>query len=365
MFLDLSKAFDTINHDILLGKLSHCGIRGLALEWFRNYLTVRKQFVDLGDGKSSIKTIDTGLPQGSVLAPLLFILYLNDIGDSLKFTRLITFADDTTIYHSHKQSSILTNELHEDLIILSDWFRSNKLSLNIDKTNYIVFGDSNTKAVNDMRILISDQEINRVEYTKFLGLYIDQNLNWNMHIQHTNKKVSSGLYAMNMIKHFVPKAVLKCVYNCLVKSHLTYGLLLWGSAPITKLKPITVKQNKALKCIHGAKYSDRVTPLYKQSKLLKLPDLYDLEINSLMFKHANKTLPTPLQKMFIQNNTIHHHNTRTRDNPHVKHYRLKLLIDSFVCKGPQNWQNLDTNIRDCTTLRHFKVLLKKKYSSGY
>ena len=139
LFLDLSKAFDTINHDILLHKLYHYGVRGNALEWFRNYLSERNQFVHFKSSDSSINIIECGVPQGSVLGPLLFIIYINDLEYCLKQVNSILFADDTTVYHSGDNINIVKAELDSDLEMLSDWFKANKLSLNISKSNFLYF----------------------------------------------------------------------------------------------------------------------------------------------------------------------------------------------------------------------------------
>ena len=139
MYLDLSKAFDTIDHSILLKKLEHYGIRGIALEWFKSYLTEREQFVRYKCVDSKVLTIPCGVPQGSVLEPLLFILYSNDIPHSLTYCKAIMFADDTTVYLSGENITELFSNMNHDLTQLNDWFRANKLSLNVSKTNYVIF----------------------------------------------------------------------------------------------------------------------------------------------------------------------------------------------------------------------------------
>ena len=164
MYLDLSKAFDTLDHNILLRKLHHYGIRGIALDWFRSYLTDRKMYVDYKGITSKEHNINYGMPQGSVLGPLLFILYTNDLPNTLTVSKSILFADDTTIYYSHSNLNTLYTNLNKDLQILNDWFKTNKLSLNVSKTQYMIFNKKNQRAQDaELNIIIGQENVNQVK----------------------------------------------------------------------------------------------------------------------------------------------------------------------------------------------------------
>ena len=194
MYLDLSKAFDTIDHTILLNKLEFYGIRGQALDWFSRYLYQRKQFVHYTGNDSHIETTKCGVPQGSVLGPLLFIIYTNDLPGCLDLTKSILFADDTTIYLSSNNISYLYTTMNGELLKLTDWFRVNKLSLNIAKTNYILFTYQNRQVVTNIDLQLSDISIERTKYTTFLGIYIDEKLKWDEHINVMKTKISKSLF---------------------------------------------------------------------------------------------------------------------------------------------------------------------------
>lgn len=245
VFLDLSKAFDTIDHHILLDKLSYYGIRGKALEWFRSYLSDRSQYVNYTNVKSESLDIVCGVPQGSILGPLLFIIYTNDLPFVLSNSKCILFADDTTLYTSAEGMSELRQLMESDLNILSDWFCANKLSLNVQKTNFLIFKSKNCKCHNHPDTLqLGNQIIHRLHSTKFLGIFIDDKLDWTDHIQHVVKKVASGVYALNAAKNILNVASLKTLYYSLVHPYLNYGTMLWGNTYLYKLRRLEVLQKK-------------------------------------------------------------------------------------------------------------------------
>ena len=200
VFLDLSKAFDTIDHNILLKKLDWYGIRGKALDWFRSYLTDRTQYVKYNNATSSIKTLPCGVPQGSVLGPLLFIIYTNDLPNCLKVTKAILFADDTTIFLSSQNKQFIYESVNKDLYSLNEWFQTNKLSLNVSKTNYVLFNNTRVDNADNFNLTIANESIERKNEVKFLGLYLDSKLDWNAHIKFVRNKINSALYAMRRSK---------------------------------------------------------------------------------------------------------------------------------------------------------------------
>ena len=181
VFIDLSKAFDTINHDILIKKLNSYGIRSIALEWLKNYLTNRLQYVSINYMDSSFLPITCSVPQGSILSPLLFILYFNDIVSTSNLAKFIIFADDTNLFFKHKDLETLINIIHTEIVKIVSWFKINKPSLNIKKTNFIIFSPKRKLIPpNNLQLLIDNVSIEQVDKTKFLGVVINSKLNWNI-----------------------------------------------------------------------------------------------------------------------------------------------------------------------------------------
>ena len=309
VFLHLSKAFDTVNHNILLRKPEFYGIRGIALEWFKHYLTGRKQYVLYNNTQSSKQYITCGVPQGSVLGPLLFLIYINDIPNCLKYSKSIVFADDTTIFASCKNMNTLYNNMNDDLSNLINWFKANMLSLNIAKTNYLLFPSS--KLVNvgeDMKLYADADEIIRNECCKFLGIIIDDKLGWLDHINSINIKLSRSLYILNSVKKMLPNY--RHLYFTMVQPYLTYGIILWGSTYQSYLKRTVILQKKAIRYMHKAHYNAHTKPLFYASNVLNINFTYLLEVSKFMHDYTRRTLPTPLLNFFSSNLNVHQHNTR-------------------------------------------------------
>ena len=240
--MDLSKAFDTIDHNILIYKLRAYGVRGNAISWFEDYLRNRCQFVAYKSNTSQTSMVKCGVPQGSILGPLLFLICVNDIINSAPLLTYILFADDTNILYSHKNLNTLITTLNLELVKLSRWFKCNKLSLNISKTNCMYFKNIHSQNVFRNNILIDGLPLIEKESTKFLGVTIDSNLTWNNHINNVRTSASRGVGILNKLKYFLPQKSLYMLYNSLIFPYLSYCNLAWGNSTKTRIKSLFLLQ---------------------------------------------------------------------------------------------------------------------------
>ena len=321
LFLDLSKAFDTVNHEILLYKLEHYGIRGPAYKLLKNYLTNRKQFVKLGKHKSELRDITCGVPQGSVLGPLLFILYVNDLSKACPTGNTRIFADDTNVFFKCKDTNEITRIGSQIMTQLYQWFKSNKLTLNAEKSNFIIFRSKQNRIKNIPDQLSFDNlTINRSNYVQYLGVILDEHLTWNEHINELCNKLKRLFKTFYCLRRFIDKEQVKTIYYALVYSRIKYGITVYGSANKNKLSKIQTLQNKLLKVLLAKRYRYSTNALHNELNILKISDI--AKVNSLTFVHNyfHGKLPKIFHNYFTVFREVHKINTRGADN----HFRIDI-----------------------------------------
>ena len=229
LFLDFTKAFNCVNHEILIKKLEKYGIRGICLDWFINYLLSWKQYVCFNGTNSEVLYINCGVPQGSILGPVLFLLYINDLANVSKILFPILYADDTNIFITGKNIDTMVEIINNEICKLVEWLHMNKLFLNIEKTQYMIFS-LRKKIKPEKDIYIQDKIIQQVEYTKFLGIFIDCKMSWINHINHVKSKVAKGIGILCKARKYLKRSTLLTLYYSFIYPYITYCLEVWGNA---------------------------------------------------------------------------------------------------------------------------------------
>lgn len=290
---DLTRAFDCVSPKILIKKLHLYGVRGIALDLFKSYLSDRKQYTQVGGKKSTILPQEYGIPQGSILGPLLFNLYVNDLSLHVEGAKTLQYADDTTLYTRSKRADTATDRTASALARASSWFLVNGLSLNGSKTQSIV--------------LSTDKLAAAFEPVSLLGLRLDQRLTWAAQVDMVCGKISRGLFVLRRLMSLVPVSVVRLAYFAMIQAHLTYGILLWGGS--AEAHRLFVLQKRAVRIMTFKKPGTHCSSLFKQLRLLTLPSLY---IHATCV-HIHKIAPSLRLRA-----DIHTYNTRCRnlfDNP--------------------------------------------------
>ena len=349
IFIDLQKAFDTVDHKILLSKLEHYGIRGISNNWFKSYLSNRKQHVSINGFLSSETVMRYGVPQGSVLGPLLFLIYINDLNVAIKYSTTTHFADDTTLLIKNKSLKQLQKHLNLDLRFLVNWLRANKISLNASKTELLLF-HHHKKVINyDIKIKINGTRLKPSKYVKYLGILIDNQLNWNHQINLLSGKLSRANGMLSKIRHYVPNNIIYSIYYAIFSSLMTYCSIVWGQGLNFNNNRISILQNKALRTITFSSPRETCNPIYFNTKILKLNDNIKLQIFLYVHDSLHSKLPTVLNNNFEPSYLKHNYQTRFSSQHQIHLYRVNTQtygLNSIRYKAISFWNSLVNKFPD-------------------
>ena len=367
LYLDIKKAFDTVNIDILLKKLYKYGIRHRSHEILSSYLSGRKQCVKIRNAFSSYKDVTMGVPQGSILGPVLFILYINDLPNLSADMTCLSYADDTAILFKGKSSDQLQVTVNEVVMLLNDWFRANFLSLNISKT----YTQHYTTRSVDFKLDVKLNDIRVVEnnHIKYLGVVLDKSLKFTKHIEHISAIVGRNIGIISRIRYCIDKRTAHLLYNSLVLPHLNYCCMIWGSNYYSQLERLIILQKRAVRLIEHVYPPHSSEPIFKQYNILKLDDIAKSQMLLVMHKFINNQLPPIFENIFKLCDT---HSSVARRVKHLqqpfsnRNYRLF----TTSCLGPKLWNNIVAAQFPClgdvpTSKTFFKNIIRKHFVQTY
>jgi len=366
IFIDLAKAFDTVDHNILLEKLRHYGIRGISLDLIKSYLHDRMQYVSFNGFDSLQQPVSCGVPQGSILGPLLFLVYIDDMSNCSKLLRFILFADDTNIFFMHKTLIDMFMTANCELQKLSTWFRVNKLSLNVKKTNFIVFtarGHFPLPPLCDIKV--DGFSVQRVQSCKFLGLFIDENLSWKLHISSIASTIARNIGIIKCIRSKINSKVSLLLYDTMISPYLTYGNIVWASCVKSNLERLHRLQKRAIRIIFWAGRLIHSAPLMYKLCRLSIYDIHLFQIYLFVHAHYFGQLPCAFADYFCKNNFIHNYSTRFSNDLHNFSVRTDFRGMTLRITGPKLWNALPNDLRICTSSTAFRRAVKLFLFSSY
>ena len=342
LLIDFSKAFDMVDHSILLSKLQHYGVRGKALDWFASYLNNRQQFVSVNGKDSKTCRLDFGVPQGSILGPLLFVIYINDIPAVSSLAKFILYADDANIILTADSMNEIEEKLCELINVLLEWVDSNGLLLNLKKTVYMLFTRSNVAS--NFTVKIRNTVIERKSETKFLGVIVDEKLKWTKHINTVKSKMCRYVGIMYKIKHLLPVKARLQVFHSFVQSHISYCNLVWGFSAKSNIESIFASQKKGLRAVMPGYvnyfYKEGEPPAHTKSSFnsMKIHTIHSIIIkNALLTMHKIKCYPDKIPHSIsatIPPNSPENGSNYETCEDWLNHYGTNVFRTSFFFKGP-------------------------------
>ena len=369
--LDISKCFDTIDHTILLEKMKHYGITETENRWFYSYLEERKQFVVCNNKSSKILNVNIGVPQGSVLGPILFLLYVNDLSSNVHIGQCNIYADDTIIYTTGNDISSVNSKLQACVEKASNWYDENKLVVNASKSNVMIVGTPHmVSKLNEERsqlnLSLKDTKLDQVKTCTYLGMNIDDTLSWESQINKLCKTLGLKIKEIKKGRSLkLSQSILREIYLTKMQPIIDYGITIWGAVPKYKLDKIQRLQNFAARYITNKwDYREyRGLELVKSINIMNVEERLHYFENLLMYKCMKDLAPPYLSNQIIKQTDISKRITRSSNQNNLYYQRTKgMKRNSIFIRGAKEWNNLPQEVKSSKSIDNFKVNLKSHMS---
>ena len=360
IFIDLKKAFDMVDHNILIEKLRLYHFDKLTISWFSSYLANRNQIVKVGNTISSAGIVKYGVPQGSILGPLLFLLYINDLPMIIKHAELDIYADDSTLHTADTHISNIETKLQTDLNFILTWCEKNNMSINPTKTTTMLIGSQHKiKTSNDLLLQIKNNRIQNVTTQKILGVHLDSHLKWDIHIDKLCKKLSTKLALLRRISKYLSLENKKLYYSAYMLPIMDFCSIVWSNSNKTLIMRINKMQKATARWILMSRFDSPSAPLFKQLRWLTFENRCKFHVAVLVYKGLNKLVPSYVSDLInITNNS--NYNLRSVTNKNIIYLKPKtnFLKQSFSYSCIKTWNDLPVKIRNSKSLTIFKQSMK-------
>ena len=364
LFIDFRKAFDMVDHTLLIKKLEYYKFSDVSLSWFKSYLSTRLQAIMSEQGLSEFAQILSGVPQGSILGPTLFLLFINDLPLSLNHCTADFYADDSTLHISDKNKTQIETKLQSDSDQVTNWSKNNKMPINYNKTTIMTLGSRHNICKSEkININIDNHQIDTVSSHKLLGVYIDETLSWNPHIDYLCSVITSRITLLKQLSFYVPENIQKLFYQSYILPFIDYGSNSWGSTSITNIERINKLQKRAARIILKADFTTPSADMFQRLGWMSVKHRIDYNKSVMTYKALHNLTPSYISDLLTPKAQINNRTLRSSEDGSLAQpkARTAFYTGSFTFSAPKLWNSLPKAVKLAPSLNAFKRAAKEVF----